>query len=57
MNWIALKMLTGDRAKYLGIIFGVTFASLLMAQQASIFCGLMRHTTSQIRTSRAPTSG
>jgi putative ABC transport system permease protein len=49
MSWIALKMLTGDRAKYFGIIFGVTFASLLIAQQASIFCGLMWMTTSQIQ--------
>ena len=49
MNWIALKMLTGDRAKYLGIVFGVAFATLLMAQQSSIFCGLMLITTSQIR--------
>ncbi len=49
MNWIALKMLTGDRSKYLGIVFGVAFASLLMAHQVSIFCGIMRRTTSQIR--------
>ena len=49
MNWVALKMLTGDTAKYLGIVFGVSFAALLMAQQSSIFCGLMRNTTSQIR--------
>ncbi len=49
MNWIALKMLTGDRAKYLGIVFGIAFASLLIAQQSSIFCGLMWMTTSQIR--------
>ena len=49
MNWVALKMLTGDKAKYLGIVFGVSFAALLMAQQSSIFCGLMRNTTSQIR--------
>ncbi len=49
MNWVALRMLTGDRAKYLGIIFGVAFAALLMSQQLSIFCGLMRNTTSQIR--------
>lgn len=49
MNWVALKMLTGDTTKYLGIVFGVTFAALLMAQQSSIFCGLMRNTTSQIR--------
>src|SRR5947209_607992 len=49
MNWVALKMLTGDRGKYLGIIFGVTFAALLIAQQASIFCGIMMRTTSQVR--------
>ena len=49
MNWVALKMLTGDRTKYLGIVFGVSFAALLMSQQLAIFCGLMRNTTSQIR--------
>jgi putative ABC transport system permease protein len=49
MSWIAWKMLTGDKAKYVGIIFGITFAALLMAQQSSIFVGLMRNTTSQIR--------
>jgi putative ABC transport system permease protein len=49
MGWIALKMLTGDRAKYLGLLFGVAFATLLMAQQMSMFVGIMRRTTSQIR--------
>jgi putative ABC transport system permease protein len=49
MRWIALKMLTGDRAKYFGIVFGVAFASLLMAHQISIFVGLMRRTAAQIR--------
>jgi putative ABC transport system permease protein len=49
MNWVAIRILTGDRAKYLGIIFGVSFAALLMAQQSAIFCGLMRNTTAQIR--------
>lgn len=49
MNWIALKMLTGNRAKYYAIIFGVSFAVMLMSQQAAIFTGLMRNTTSQIR--------
>ncbi len=49
MNWIALKMLTGNRGKYLGIILGIAFASLLIAQQASIFCGLMGQTCGQIR--------
>src|SRR3954470_24940358 len=49
MSWIALKMLTGNRGKYLGIILGIAFASLLIAQQASIFCGLMLQTSGQIR--------
>ncbi|MEX0978824.1 MAG: ABC transporter permease [Pirellulales bacterium] len=49
MGWVALRMLIGNRAKFLGIILGVTFAALLIAQQASIFCGLMLFTTSQIR--------
>ena len=49
MNWVALKMLTGNRGKYIGIIGGIMFASLLIAQQASIFCGLMLLTTSQIK--------
>ena len=49
MTWIALKMLTGNRAKYYAIIFGIAFASMLMTQQASIFVGLMRNTASQIR--------
>lgn len=49
MTWIALKMLMGDRAKYLGSVAGVTFAALLIAQQASIFCGLMLRTTSQLQ--------
>ena len=49
MTWIALKMLMGDRAKYLGIIAGITFAALLIAQQAAIFCGLLLRTTAQIQ--------
>jgi putative ABC transport system permease protein len=48
MNWIAWRMLTGDRAKYLGIVFGVAFGSLLIAHQTSIFVSLMRRTGSQI---------
>jgi putative ABC transport system permease protein len=38
----------GDRTKYFGIVFGVAFGTLLIAQQASIFVGLMRRTSSQI---------
>jgi len=49
MLWVAWKMLIGNRVKYLGIVFGVMFAALLIAQQSSIFCGLMALTVSQIR--------
>lgn len=48
MNWIALRMLTGDRSKYLGLVFGVTFATLLMTQQVSIFMGILTRTGNQI---------
>jgi putative ABC transport system permease protein len=48
MKFIAIKMLHGDSAKYIGLIFGVTFATLLMAQQVSIFIGLMARTASAI---------
>jgi putative ABC transport system permease protein len=48
MKWVAWKMLTGDRTKYLGIIFGIAFATLLMSQQVSIFVGIMGRTASQI---------
>jgi len=44
MYFVALKMLIGDRSKYLGIIMGLTFASLLITQQAAIFVGLMTRT-------------
>ncbi len=54
MLWIAWKMLIGNRVKYLGIVFGVVFAALLIAQQSSIFCGLMSLTISQIRDVEGP---
>jgi putative ABC transport system permease protein len=47
--WIALKMLMGDKSKYFAIIFGVSFACFLIAEQSSLFCGIMLRTTSQIR--------
>ena len=49
MNFVALKMLTGDRAKYLGLIFAIAFSSFLMSHQSSIFAGIMDRTTSQIK--------
>ena len=38
---IALKMLRGDRAKYAGLLFGITFTSFLVTFAASYFCGFM----------------
>lgn len=49
MAWVALKMLTGDFGKYIAIICGVAFASLLITQQSAAFCGVLLRTTSQIR--------
>ena len=46
MGFIALKMLLGDRAKYIGIVLGLTFASLLITQQSAIFAGIMTRTFS-----------
>lgn len=48
MNLIALKMLIGDRVKYLGIILGLMASSFLVTQQLSIFVGLMSRTFSII---------
>lgn len=41
MSYVALKMLFGDRAKYLMLLCGLTFAVMLIVQQGSIFWGLM----------------
>src|SRR5262245_4426793 len=49
MNWLALRLLMGHRTEYLAMLFGITFASLLICQQCSIFCGVMRMCTGQIR--------
>ncbi len=49
MYRIALKMLTEDRAKYLGMILSISFSALIITQQSSIFIGLMRRTTSTIK--------
>ncbi len=38
---VALKMLIGDRAKYVGLLFGITFTSFLVTFAASYFCGFM----------------
>ncbi len=48
MNFVALRMLTADRAKYFGLIFAIAFSTFLLQNQTSIFAGIMRRTGSQI---------
>jgi putative ABC transport system permease protein len=48
MNWLAIRMLTGDRVKFFGLVFGVTFATFLMSQQVSVFIGIVGRSASQI---------
>jgi putative ABC transport system permease protein len=48
MNYIALRMLTGDRAKYLGLIFAIAFCTFLLENQTSIFAGILSRTGNQI---------
>lgn len=54
MIGLALKMLFGDTAKYLMLVFGLFFATFLIVQQASVFCGLMRWTTATLKNVGAP---
>jgi putative ABC transport system permease protein len=48
MNFVALRMLTGDTAKYFGLIFAIAFCTFLLENQASIFANIMRRTASQM---------
>ncbi len=41
MQWVAISMLIGDRVKFFALIFGVAFATLLMAQQSAFAVGLL----------------
>src|ERR1700722_13751962 len=48
MHWVAIRMLIGDRVKFFGLVFGVTFATFLMSQQVSVFVGIVGRAASQI---------
>lgn len=49
MNYVAFRMLTGDTAKYLGLIFAVAFSTFLLQNQTSIFANLLKRAGNQIR--------
>ena len=38
---LAIKMLTGNRASCIGVLFGIFLATLLISQQSAIFLGLV----------------
>ena len=40
----AIKMLIGDRAKYISIVIGLSFASFIISQQSSILVGILKRT-------------
>lgn len=54
MNDLALKMLLGDRSKYIMLLSGLALATLLMTQQAAIFCGIMQWTGATLDNVPAP---
>jgi putative ABC transport system permease protein len=48
VNFVALRMLTGDRAKYFGLVFAIAFCTFLLENQTSIFANILKRTASQI---------
>ena len=54
MSYVALKMLFGDRAKYLMLLCGLTFSVMLIVQQGSIFWGLMMWSQSSVTNINVP---
>src|SRR5258708_2483222 len=50
MYYVALRMLMGDTAKYITLVFGLAFSTTLIVQQGSIFTGILRRTAAGIET-------
>lgn len=48
MVWIAIRMLTGDRIKFYGLLFGIAFSTLLITQQLTIFVNLLERGASGV---------
>ncbi len=48
MTRLALQILTGDRAKYLALIFAISFCTFLLQNQTSIFAGILKRTGHQV---------
>lgn len=54
MLQVAIQMLMGERIKYLILISALAFSTLLMTQQAGVFWGVMRWTTTKMRNTKVP---
>jgi putative ABC transport system permease protein len=54
MVHIALRMLFGDRTKYITLVLGLAFAALLMNQQGAIFLGLLFQATGPLQNVSQP---
>ena len=52
MLFIALKMLFGDKVKLLGLVAGIAFSTLLMAQQGGFFIGLISRSANVVLDAR-----
>lgn len=50
----ALKMLIGDKMKYLGLAVALGFSSFIISQQGAIFVGIMKRTFSYISDTSQP---
>lgn len=48
MIYVAWRMLTGDRAKYVSLVVGLAFSVLLITQQGSIFTGILTRTFAMV---------
>lgn len=44
MLYYAIKMLMGEKAKYISIVIGLSFASFIISQQAAILMGIVKRT-------------
>lgn len=54
MIQIAMRMLFGDRTKYITLVMGLAFAALLMNQQGAIFLGLLNQATGPLQNVSQP---
>ncbi|WP_265571644.1 ABC transporter permease [Sphingomicrobium nitratireducens] len=48
MLWIAIRMLTGDRQKFFGLVFGIAFSTLLITQQLTLFVNFLGRGTTAV---------